>query len=228
MQQFREILLGIAMLAVASCQSSQQIEDRLVAAFGETMFDTGPAVHGKGGIFSADGTLAKWESPVYVAVVEGATPENIALATEKLSGMAKLSGLAFEWVEAADPRRELEIHFSKERNFVINGNEQAACYAGTAAPRNGLLAQASIHIGRVKDGEWRTDCLNHELLHALGWRGHTHRVRSVISYAHGETELTKWDRIIMRTLYDPRLLPGISKEDALPVARVILREMIQN
>lgn len=220
--------MGVAILVLAGCQSSQQIEDRLVAAFGETMFDTGPAVHGKGGIFSANGNLSKWESPVYVAVVEGATPENLALAKRTLADMGELSGLAFEWVEAEDPRRELEIHFSKERNFIINGNEQAACYTGTAAPRNGRLAKASVHIGLVKEGEWRNDCLNHELLHALGWRGHTHRVRSVISYAHGETELTKWDRIIMRTLYDPRLPPGTSKEDALPIARVIVREMIDN
>lgn len=227
MQEFRKFILVAVILVLAGCQSSQQVEDRLVAAFGETMFDAGPGAHGEGEMFAKGGNLARWESPVTVAVVEGQSPQNIDLVKEKLAGMAEISGLEFEWKEAGDPGIELEIHFSNRREFVINGNERAACFASTARPQDGLLQKSAIHIGLIKEGEWRVNCLNHELLHALGWRGHTHRVRSAISYAHGETELTKWDRMLMRTLYDPRLEPGISKEDALPVIRVILREMIE-
>ena len=227
MQQFRYICLAAVLTGLAGCQSNQQVEDRLVAAFGETMFDAGRAAHGQGGIFSESGNLAKWESPVTVAVVEGANPANVDLSKSLLAELAQLSGLAIEWVEPGDAGIQLKIHFSSEREFIINGNQRATCYAGTGDSPDGRLDAASIYIGLAKEGEWRTDCLTHELLHALGWRGHTHRVRSAISYAHGETELTKWDRLMMRALYDPRLAPGISKADAIPVTRVIFREMIE-
>lgn len=227
MQQFRYIFLAAVVTALTACQSNRQVEDRLVAAFGETMFDAGPAAHGTGGVLSRSGNLAKWESPLTVAVVEGASEENVDLARAELAELARLSGLTIDWVEPDAAEIGLKIHFSRDRDFIINGNQRASCYAGTGNATDGRLDAAGIYIGLVKEGEWRTDCLTHELLHALGWRGHTHRVRSAISYAHGETELTRWDRLLMRTLYDKRLPHGISKTDAMPVVRAILHDMIE-
>ncbi len=227
MQQFRYICLIVVLVAFTGCQSNREVEDRLVAAFGETMFDAGPARHGQGDMVSESGYLAKWESPITVAVLAGGNPENVALAKESLAELAKLGGLELEWAEHGASNVELEIYFSEKRQFVINGNQLATCYANTGGAPDGRLTAASVHISIAGDGDWRTDCLTHELLHALGWRGHTHRIRSAISYAHGETELTKWDRMMMRALYDPRLPPGISKADALPVIRVIFHEMIK-
>jgi len=227
MQQFRFIFLAVAAMVLAGCQSNQQVEDRLVAAFGETMFDAGPAAHGQGEMFSKSGNLAKWESPVTVSVVEGNNPENVAITKKALAELAELGGIAVEWVEPGAPGIELEIHFSTEREFIINGNQLAACYARTGGTPDGYLKNVGVYIGAEGDGGWHTDCLTHELLHAMGWRGHTHRLRSAISYAHGETGLTKWDRMIMRALYDPRLPPGISKTNAIPVARAIFHEMLE-
>ncbi|MBE9554855.1 MAG: DUF2927 domain-containing protein [Proteobacteria bacterium] len=227
MQQFRYIFLVAVMVALAACQSNQEVEDRLVAAFGETMFNAGATAHGQGGLLSQSGNLAKWESPVTVAVVEGDTPENVAATMEILSELAGLSGLELEWAERGADGIKLEIHFSDKREFVINGNQLTTCYARTGDAPDGRLSSAGIYIGVTGEGEWRTSCLTHELLHALGWRGHTHRIRSAISYAHGESELTKWDRLMMRALYDPRLPPGISKADAIPIVRAIFHEIIE-
>jgi hypothetical protein len=227
MQQFRYIFLTVAMVALTGCQTNQQVEDRLVEAFGETMFGGGSEGHGEGELFSKSGYIAKWKSPVTVAIVEGASAKNTDLTKKSLAELALLSGLTFKWIQPGAGRINLDIHFSSKREFVINGNQRAACYARTGNAPNGRIFSVGIYISRTGKDEWRTDCLTHELLHALGWRGHTHRVRSAISYAHGETELTKWDKLMMRTLYDPRLPPGMSKNDAMPIARAILREMIQ-
>jgi len=227
MQQFRFILLLASLVVLTACQSNQKVEDRLVAAFGETMFDAGPAEHGQGEVLSKRGILAKWESPISVAVVEGDRLENVALAKGALAELAELAGLTMEWVARDANDIQLKIHFSSERQFVINGNQLASCYAYTGSTTDGELDKAEIYIGREGNGEWRTSCLTHEFLHALGWRGHTHRIRSAISYAHGVTELTKWDRLMMRALYDPRLPHGISKADATPVIRVIFNDMLR-
>lgn len=227
MQQFRHILIIAHCLALVGCQSNQEVEDRLTAAFEDTMFDAGSAGHSQGEMFSKSGYLAKWESPVRVAVTEGATPANLLAARLALDELAALSGLEIIWAKPGTSRVNLEIRFSDDRDFVINGNQRAACFAQVASAEGGVIGAAAVHVGRIDAESWRTECLTHELLHALGWRGHTHRVRSAISYAHGETDLTRWDRMMMRALYDPRLPPGILKEDAIPVVRVILREIIE-
>ena len=41
---------------------------------------------------------------------------------------------------------------------------------------------------------------------------------------HG-TGLTDGDKIIMKALYDPRLKPGMSREQAMPIARKIIAEL---
>lgn len=228
MQQFRYIFVLFVLLGAAACQSNLEVENRLVAAFGETMFDAGREAHGKGDFFTKNGTLAKWKSPVTVAVMKPGAPANVERVKMKLAEMSQLSGLDFVWVEPAKMKPQLRIYFDAERDFVINGNELADCYTRVAATRKGYLYDASVHIGLAKKGVWRTDCLTHELLHALGWRGHTHRIRSAISYAHGETEMTKWDRLMMRTLYDKRLQPGISKKEAMPLVRAILTGLVED
>jgi hypothetical protein len=227
MQQFRYILAFFALLTAAACESNQEVENRLVAAFGETMFHAGPEAHGEGQLFTKSGMLAKWNSPVTVAVMEAGEPANIEIVRKKLAEMSEASGLAFNWVEPGGRRPQLRIYFDTAQDFIINGNERADCYTRIEDRRNGYLYDASVHVGLAKEGEWRTGCLTHELLHALGWRGHTHRVRSAISYAHGETEMTRWDRLMMRTLYDTRLQPGMPKEEAMPLVRAILAELVE-
>ena len=38
-------------------------------------------------------------------------------------------------------------------------------------------------------------------------------------------EMQPADRVILRTLYDARLKPGMTREEAMPIARVIIREL---
>ncbi len=40
-------------------------------------------------------------------------------------------------------------------------------------------------------------------------------------------ELTEADKILLRTLYDPRLKPGMTKAEAMPIARQIIAEQMQ-
>lgn len=219
---FHIAFFGVFLLA--ACQTTQRVEDRLVLAFGEAMFNGGEVHDGAAPAGSPHDLLARWPSPVSVSVVEGDTAANVALAKEAVGILAALSALDVEWSPARDRSAALRIHFASRDGFVINRSEKAVCYTRTAVAPAGRILQADVYVSRMPDGGWNTECLTHELLHAFGWRGHTHRLRSANSYAHGESELTRWDRIMMRTLYDPRLEPGISKAAALPVARVIIRE----
>ncbi len=226
MLDFKYILILFLAAILAACQSPNMVEDRLVAAFSETMFGNRGPMYDRTAAGEKDLHLAKWHSSVKISVVEGATEENIALVQETLNQFAALTALKIDLTEPKNESAQLKIFFSSKKDFVINDNERAACFAHSRIDREGRLEMAEVHVSRIDDEKWQTDCLVHELLHAFGWRGHTHRVRSAISYMHGESELTRWDVYLMRTLYDPRLESGISKADAMPKARAVLHELL--
>jgi len=227
MADFKYILILFLGSVVVACQSPQLVEDRLVAAFGETMFNGDGAAHNGMAAGETKPRLARWESSVDVSVMEGATEDNVAFVGDTLGQFAEITGLEITLLEPLDASAPIQVFFDTRKDFVINGNERAQCYARSRDDRHGRMDLAEIHVSQAEDGKWQTDCLVHELLHAFGWRGHTHRVRSAISYMHGESELTQWDVYLMRTLYDPRLESGISKEDAMPIVRTILHELLE-
>lgn len=68
----------------------------------------------------------------------------------------------------------------------------------------------------------------HELLHGLGFRGHSDIVKNSVLGERSAPliELPLNDKIIVRTLYDPRITPGMPREEALEVAREVIRELV--
>ncbi len=228
MLDFKYILILFAVAVVSACQSPQLVEDRLVAAFGETMFGDRGLAHDRTEPSDKELRLSKWHASVAISVMEGATPENTEVVKKTLETFGELTGLDIVHATPGDSSAQLRIYFSDKKDFVINNNQRAACYAHSRSGRDSRLEMAEVHVARIDDNSWRTECLVHELLHAFGWRGHTHRVRSAISYMHGETELTRWDTYLMQTLYDPRLEAGISREDAMPRVRLIIHELLND
>ncbi len=228
MSGFRRLIATITLsAAVGGCQSNQHVEDRLVLAFEEAMFNTGRISDAPGRADRA-AVIARFSSPVSVSVTEGATSDNLSLVRRTLADFAAATGVTIAWRDPGDRDAALLIRFTDDNSFVFNGNEHGVCYATVGVDDDGIIRRSIVHVSRKAENVWRDECLVHELMHAFGWRGHTHRIRSANSYMHGELALTRWDRLLMRTLYDPRLPAGTPKDDAIPRARAILREHLAN
>ena len=144
MRDFRYILMLLLPLALAACRSPEYVEDRLVTAFEETMFGLRGPITDQREVEGMKGRLAKWRSPLKVAVVEGAIPENVELTRKTLDGLAALSGLEIELLDDDDSAAALTVHFSEKKDFLINGNQQAACYAHTETDDNGWITNAVL------------------------------------------------------------------------------------
>jgi TPR repeat protein len=63
-------------------------------------------------------------------------------------------------------------------------------------------------------------CVRHEILHGFGLLNHPHRLHSVLSYHVGDqmAEMTEADIVMLKSLYDPRIQPAMSRLAALVVA----------
>jgi hypothetical protein len=72
-------------------------------------------------------------------------------------------------------------------------------------------------------------CIGHEAIHAIGLSGHpwSPDIPSVmIKYGEASHDMTPWDELVVRALYDPRLKIGMTQEEAAPIVRRIMAERL--
>lgn len=103
-----------------------------------------------------------------------------------------------------------------------------ACFT-TSFGERGRLRRAVVRINAAFP-----DCLEHELLHALGLDNHwlaspSVGIRSIMAPRYGALRsdgFSPFDAASVRLLYDPRLPAGTPREDALIIARRIVADWV--
>jgi len=158
-----------------------------------------------------------------------------------VADLTSLSGLSARLVERP-PDANFAVAWAERRRFrtivratgrVPRAMENAAWLDGSACigtlfgPRDtGGLDGAVVIVGTDIAARRQRHCLLEELYQSLGPAADTCIVRpSVICEADNVFELQPIDRLVLRTLYDPRLKPGMSKAEAMPIAGEIIREL---
>jgi len=69
-------------------------------------------------------------------------------------------------------------------------------------------------------------CLLEEMIQSLGLPNDTNLITpSIFADGSRRTELSRSDKIILKALYDPRLKPGMRRDDALAMARKVIIEL---
>ena len=223
----RAILL-LPLLLLGACQTTAEQRDALVQAFGEAVFNYATNLEGTHrqptGI-----KLARWVGPVHVHIVgEGLSPKQRNEIQRDILVFAQLAKIDFQEGDSQVTETEgnqLIVEVSKENTFTINKNELSRCYAHTSSRSDGSLSKVKIVLGQSNFKE-DTKCIFHEFMHGVGFQGHTHGLDSTLSYFHGKQELTHWDDILLKTLYHAELKPGMTRAEALPIARKIISERL--
>ena len=106
---------------------------------------------------------------------------------------------------------------------------QNACFATVEDHGTGVIDYASAVIGTDNSTSIRNHCHLEEIVQALGPGGDACIIRhSLFRDGPGtyDTGLTEADAIILRTLYDPRLTPGMTAAEAMPIARRVIAELV--
>jgi len=98
-------------------------------------------------------------------------------------------------------------------NNLFSGSDSNRIVAGLVA------------IGSETTGLLRKACLNEEIVQALGLANDHPDVRPSIFNDDSEFALlTEHDEYLLRILYDPRLRPGMTTTEAMPIVRQIVNE----
>jgi hypothetical protein len=73
----------------------------------------------------------------------------------------------------------------------------------------------------------RRSCLHEELAQGMGLANDSPAARpSIFNDDEEFAELTRHDELLLQILYDPRLAPGMTEAEALPIVRVIAAELL--
>ncbi|MEK9968148.1 MAG: DUF2927 domain-containing protein, partial [Ferrovibrio sp.] len=170
-----------------------------------------------GGTYDSVGMIVKWQKPI-VYKIEGlrSRPDAVNLAIATLKQQAALAGIEVRAARAPS-EANYTIAFRNVANFNI-GDRKAVRYITYNFHRLGHMQWASLQINLAAPSLER--CVRHEVLHGFGLINHPHRLHSVLSYHVGDqmADLTEADVVLLRTLYDARIVPAMSRLAALVMA----------
>ncbi|MEM7121277.1 MAG: DUF2927 domain-containing protein [Pseudomonadota bacterium] len=98
-------------------------------------------------------------------------------------------------------------------------------------------ARGALYFARIDISEEYTDCLRHELMHAMGFANHwmspaaDTSMPSVLAMRNApfrSEDYSEWDRLALRLLYHPDMQPGLPRGVALQKAEAMLIEALQD
>ena len=212
------LTLGMVGGAVGTAQASDwpgkvSLEDA-ARAFDDAALrvDTSPAVE-----------MARWTRPILLAVADHSGMSAYASEVEtSVRFIASVAGVSVTRVAWGDARANFLVRPSSGES-----NGKSACRSAVDWTDLGHMVRADVYVNVSNPGRV-TRCINHEVMHGFGFRGHAHSSFSVLSYKYAsQAQLTDTDRLMLETLYDPRLKPGTKVAAVAPVACGILAEKVR-
>ena len=189
--------------------------------------------------------LERWEGIIRYRLigdgVRGSDFVKMQMLTEQLSELTGLqfvrtNGRADMIISIATPAgRETISHWLgksglsvyKERYDIWRRTPGWLCGATLASDpqRPGVLRQAHIFLAAEHSGT-RESCLEEEIAQSLGLSNDSDAAPSIFNDDQRSTRLTEHDKILLQTLYDPRLRAGMHQGQAMPLVTEIVREML--
>lgn len=102
------------------------------------------------------------------------------------------------------------------------------CYGLVGYGRNenaGVLGRALLAIDSESPPDLRLSCVHEEIIQSMGLPADACHYRPSLFCELDRTQLTtEADEVLLRTLYDSRLAPGMTPAQAMPLARRIIRD----
>lgn len=219
------LIITLILLGLSACQTVPN-NDLAIRFFNDIAFRasaSGYPVQGKAMLDSDyfEHRMYRWEKNVRVTLKGEIDEAHQAFTKSLINRMGELSNRKIEILPNESKDANFQIEFSDLKNFNIRDTESVPCYAHRKG--EGEIEKISIKIS-VQEPELIRHCIAHELFHGFGF-AHSDLMPSVISSQTREEYLTIWDELMLQVLYDPRLKSGMSRQEAMPLARKILLEL---
>ncbi len=198
------------------------------------------------------GALSKWENPVRLEAVfaPSVTAEQRQSDQQELEKyaerLARITGHPVSAVQRGgnfkviyagvddksfirtEVLRQLPRINASQLDTLVNTPEIYFCLVVAGGPLSAPFAytQGVALIRAEHPALTRRACLHEEVAQGLGLRNDSPKARPSIFNDDDEfARLTSHDELLLKMLYDPRLAPGMSTDDARPIVRTIAYEL---
>jgi hypothetical protein len=173
------------------------------------------------------GRIVKWDGPIRVRVRGYNAVDYIPEVLAQLRELERLSGLTIElvnWSNSAAPPN-LDIQFGPAPQ-VSRFDPTAPCRT-LFHDRNFVIQRVEVYIAPDNPAQ-RRHCIAEELTQALGLANDSSVFTNSIFNDDSRLQvLAPWDALMLRILYDPRIRPGMTKVQALPIAREVIAGLLR-
>lgn len=199
-----------------------------------------------------ESTLRRWGGPVRLAVEFGPTVDpdiqtrDLAEIERYVARLARVTGLPIRRSQAGANYHVLIVNENelsrigpRIRDLIPNISDAAIdtvqnlprssyCLVFASNPSNtGLYDRAVAVIRAEHPNLMRQSCIHEELAQGLGLANDSPRARPSIFNDDEEFGLlTRHDELLLQILYDPRLRPGMTADEARPIVSRIARELV--
>lgn len=184
----------------------------------------------------AQKVIAKWDGPIRIAFQGRVRPDYRRFVASHLKTLAALTGLTFRVLKPGQKGQNMDIVFvPRARMGKIPGLDPGliaklaapgGCYFLSWKKPESRIVKAVIVINVERDKFDINHCLLEEISQSLGLPNDSDLMRpSLFSDRDQLTEPSRTDRILLKTLYHPRMKAGLTRTEALRVARKIISEL---
>lgn len=233
------IMLWLAMPRPGMAEELRPRLDDLVAHFTQVVFGAEYAA-----LTTQPQVISKWAGPVVGIHVQGrASPQRIGLANKHVRTLALLTGLQFRTLRPGETIPSIDLVFLKraEMGRISGPNVDPAvihsmasdptmvCYFLTWHSPPPRIVKAMVVVNIEADPVRIDACLLEELTQVMGLPNDVNAYwRSMFNPNDSSTVHSPWDALYIKTLYDPRLKPGMTPAEAAAVVRPMFAAALSN
>ncbi|MFD2236792.1 DUF2927 domain-containing protein [Aureimonas populi] len=185
------------------------------------------------GPFSDSGYLKKFTRPVRFRVEQGAAIDRRAAVEAFVAEIGgSVAGLRTRMAGPAE-RADFTVHVVDRAQYQSIGRRiysnpfmrvPGHCIVRANFSEKGIIRSDAIIVSDEGEPRFRR-CLVEEVLQGLGpLADNPDAMQSVFNDRSRATTFTRYDRLMLNMLYDPRLKPGMRKGDAAPFLPAVLRD----
>ncbi len=224
------LLLAPSVRAAGSAESRPTV-DELVALFETVVFGR------EHGLEAYSEQIIKWDGDILIREVGKTTRRNRKILRRHTRRVERLTGLSIKYVVDATQQENMVVGFLPALEMArppwIHGNQEfldqlagpRSCYFLVKNTPEGKILNSVIIANSDLDLTSIYHCLLEELIQSIGLPNDTDMLRpSIFSDRDRLARISRSDEVLIRTLYDPRMVAGLEKTEALKVARVIIAE----
>ena len=173
------------------------------------------------------GILVKWQVPVRVWVPRDGVGDRYLLPVHRrLQELMRITGHDIALAGPHTGTGNLHLRFVSRSQVEAKAQADAACYT-QVIERGGVIVWGDIYIARDSE-EQIAHCLTEELVQSLGLLDDSPLIAgSIFSETTDHEHLIFADSVLLEVLYNRRLTPGMSKQQAMPIVRTLIGDILR-